>query len=349
MKNNKKIIIGTIILILIVISFVSIYYSRQGLTRVQVSSTTSNNNLASSIPQASSSDSSGFDTDTASTTTTVKYNGYTISLWRDYLISDGSTDGTEIYIRDKNGQLVFSDWSGDDFVTLGAMSGNAKITKAKDFITKALKNVTGDGTPYIAFANWLDSSTTTDKLHSGLYIIGLGSTFTKLLNIQDYGDGFLGLIDNGAGKPMSLQGKDGSYHHWPSDVYYAPMPKVFLRFDEKTYSYIIDTNSMQKSSPTHIKILSEAKGWTADAWAGSGCDESHKVDALLCTTPWAYALDLIYSGNAKVAREYIDLAWKPNNQFISEKDFLGKFTTEIQSSLYYKLAPASFWQLEYLQ
>lgn len=103
---------------------------------------------------------------------------------------------------------------------------------------------------------------------------------------------------------------------------------------------------MQKPAPAHSKIISEAGGWTAYGWAGSECGDKKNNSACV---PWDYALDLVYSGNAKTAREYIDLAWKPNGTFKSESDFLVEFVNQIQSSPLYKLAPASFWRLEYLQ
>jgi hypothetical protein len=282
---------------------------------------------------------------TTTPTTTATFNGYSISLVKDY---DRQHNGTSdiVYIQDNEGRPVFTTGPTSifgGFLTLlpGYTRDSAQISTADDFITKTVKDITADGTSDLVFEN---DSGSADGGSSINHIIELGTSSSILLDLETMSGG-LDLISNGTGKPISLLATDNTYFCWITNCPASPQPTAILNLDKKLHKYTIDIDLMRKPSPTHSKIMAEANGWTAYDWAGDGCG---KRDTDSCV-PWQYALDLMYSGNAKSARDYIDLAWKPNSQFKSEDDFLNLFASQIRSSPFYGLAPESFWGLEYLQ
>jgi hypothetical protein len=280
------------------------------------------------------------DPNPATATTTATFNGYTINLVRDYDRQDGGTYGEAVSIRGKEGRTIFTASTADFFTLLpGYTFETAPIATAKDFITKSLKDVTADGIPDLTF---VANTGGADGCCSTNYVIELGASSTVLMNLEDSRVNF---VSNGNDKPMGVQAIDGHYVCWITDCADSPRPTTVLLFDKKTRGYVINT-AEQKAAPTSAVIAAQAKGWTAYDWAGTGCSKEHNNG---CLMPWAYALDLVYSGNAQAARKYIDLAWKSNDQFKSEDDFLSVFTSQIQSSSLYNLAPASFWGLQYFK
>lgn len=197
MKNNKNLTIGIIALAVIVL-VVLIYHSRKEPAQWQKTLDTVSN-------------SKRIDPTPAGTTTTVKYNGYTISLCRDCFPTDGSTDSAIVYIRDKNGKLVFRDESTAEFTTLPPNA--VPISKADDFITESMKDITGNGTPYLTFANWSNI-----RNNYTFNIIGLGATPQILLNEEHEENNWPTLINNGAGKPMSLQDRNSIFYTIKTDI-----------------------------------------------------------------------------------------------------------------------------------
>jgi hypothetical protein len=276
---------------------------------------------------------------TATSTTVVR--NYTIEFSRWFAEDEPDISYWSKVRILKDGKALFNTEAAQDFVGPNTNGIGYWIRSANDLVKADIKDITGDGIPELV----LDGYSGGAHCCGHNYIIELSSPLSVLLDL-DTGDNGITFIDNGAGKPMSFKTQDSYFGYWLTSYSCSPQPTIIYKFDGVSHKYVIDPDSMRKQLPTDSVIKENANGWKSSDWTedGSGRDIG---DA--CVTPWTYALDLIYSGNAKSARDYIDLAWKPNSQFKSEADFLDAFSSQIQSSQFYKLAPASFWGLQYLQ
>jgi hypothetical protein len=276
---------------------------------------------------------------TATSTTDVR--GYTIEFSRHFAEDEPAISYWSKVRILKDGQVLFNTEAAQDFIGPNTNGIGYWIRSADDLVKADIKDITGDGIPELV----LDGYSGGAHCCSRNYIIELSNPLSVLLDL-DTGDNGITFIDNDAGGPMSFKTQDSYFGYWLTSYSCSPQPTIIYKLDEVSHKYVIDPDSMRKQAPSNDVIKEQANGWRSSDWTEDG---SGREIGNLCVTPWTYALDLIYSGNAKSARDYIDLAWKPNSQFKSEDDFLNLFASQIRSSQFYKLAPASFWGLEYLQ
>ena len=110
---------------------------------------------------------------------------------------------------------------------------------------------------------------------------------------------------------------------------------------------------MRKPPPTQMEVESRATGWTKAGWEGGEENCNGLINVVISGggcyhVPWEYVADLVYSGNAKAARNFIDLAWKENDLFKSKEIFIREFVQQLDSGKYYEDL-ASFLNLKTLQ
>lgn len=200
---------------------------------------------------------------------------------------------------------------------------------AEDFATHSIIDVDGDGTPELAFIEYDGGNGGGD--HYNAHVIRLSDPVSVLWE-QEPHEGMSTFVDLGKGA-LKIAIIDTTFGYWETDGASSPAEIVILGL--KSGKYVPDTALMRKVPPNDKEIEVEAARWKGVSWGtatGAICENDS------CVVPWAYALELIYSGNAESAKKYVDLAYhsESHSPFNSKKDFLKKFAEQIMKSPYYK-------------
>ena len=270
-------------------------------------------------------------------TTTASVNGYTIELVRQ--TSNEDTMNTRLRIF-KQSQVVFEATDGR-FTTIAQLSANEKGEEIKDAsdVADAVRDITGNGVPELALLGFSNGAHCCFTIH----IIELGDTFSVLLSRPLGDDVKLAFIDVTGDGVMEIQTTDDAFDYWHTGHAGSPLPQVWLRFDDQKRAYVFAPELMKNPPPTKTVLITHADFWKKISWDGSGGNPiplPAGVSPQLFTTPWGYAVELIYTGNAAAAREYIDLAWRENKEFASKEIFWNEFKKELQTSRFYgELSP----------
>ncbi len=142
-------------------------------------------------------------------------------------------------------------------------------------------------------------------------------------------------VDGGAAFKKLSSGRfvvelaDDTFRFWNTDGVHSPWPEIALSFQGGQYR--LDSQIMRSNAPALSALKKEAAKWTADNWNYGAC----APDTDVCSVWWGYVLDLIYSGNAKSAKTWLDLVWKPNKTFYSEDYFINQLNEQLKQSPYY--------------
>ncbi len=145
------------------------------------------------------------------------------------------------------------------------------------------------------------------------YIFELGEPF-KVIEIRS-GD-FPIIFRELDGRPgLEIEILDTNFLYWKTAFASSPAPRVILRYDGGAYRVAVD---LMKDPPMNRRaLLRHAKKIRSSTrW---GRFEYYPFDESL----WKIMLDLIYTGNAEQAREFVDLAWPPS--IPGKREFLFDF------------------------
>lgn len=153
-------------------------------------------------------------------------------------------------------------------------------------------DLTGDGTPdlvVVEFSGGLHCCTRAT-------LLSLGTTFIERGSVQG-GHGDVTFEDVDGGGTFEARAGDWRFAYW-RDVPFSetPVPDVVLRLGEDGFTPACDL--MRQSPPSEAGLIRRARS-LAQGW-DSG---DPPVDL------WAYAVELVYSGNASAAWRFLDLAW----------------------------------------
>ena len=217
----------------------------------------------------------------------------------------------------KNNRIVFEAQKEQDFGGFYDDGVGDWIKNADDLKRKAVKDVTGDGTPELILIGYSGGSHCC--FHN--YVIELSDPLSILLDLDtgDYGIQFVDLNHDGI---MEIETYDSVFSYWNTSFGASPMPSVVLNLQRGKYK--ADPALMRKPPPTEAVVRKMANA--VESWSGSQGPE----------VAWKYAIDLIYSGNITSARTYVNLSWRNNGSvFKSKDDFWDELKGQIQKSPYY--------------
>jgi hypothetical protein len=125
-------------------------------------------------------------------------------------------------------------------------------------------------------------------------------------------------IQSTGGVPR-LRFHDFAFADWHASLAESPAPLVVLSYDSGAEEYIADRLAMRQPPPDEAALAEQAQA-IRKVYEDLPAD---RLDPGL----WSAMLDLIYSGNAAVARHLLDQAWPPGR---AGKDvFLGDFTRQL--------------------
>lgn len=204
------------------------------------------------------------------------------------------------------------------------------LETAEDFISFALSDITANGTPELVFNGWSGGAHCCQTIH----ILELGEELSVFWDF-DTEDSGVSIIDINKDGIMELITGDAIFNYWKTSYSTSPKPDVILSFNGSTNKYVVNTNMMHKPAPIQEVIESKAKIWSKDGWNDYGSDGCAIWPNMDCTVPWAYAIDLLYSGNLESAKTYIDLVWRDNEQFKSKDIFWNELKEQIKKSNFY--------------
>lgn len=202
------------------------------------------------------------------------------------------------------------------------------LNSPKDFEQFAIRDLNENGIPELVFYGWSGGA---HCCHTG-YIIELSKPMKVLLDLNT-GSSPIDLIDKNQDGIVEIVLGDSAFNYWNSSHATSPMPEVVLSYNKEKGQYIVNTELMRKQAPSQKEIETMAANIDQGCWKeGYICSQPRSQQSRV---PWSYALDLIYSGNAKEARQYIDLAWHDNETFESKEDFWDELYEKMSSSEFF--------------
>lgn len=176
------------------------------------------------------------------------------------------------------------------------------------------QDITGDGKPDMAVAEW------TAGAHCCItvYVFEIGEEFRQVATIhgEDSAPDFTDL-DGDAIPEVVLH--DWTFAYWRTGFASSPAPQVILRFRDGAYRVAGDL--MHKPAPAPPELETRARKVRND-WA----EEYHRGF-------WGFALDLIYSGHAGLAWQFLEMAWPPDRP--GKEQFLSDFRARLSKSPYW--------------
>lgn len=183
------------------------------------------------------------------------------------------------------------------------------------------EDLTGDGQPNLVVELYSGGAHCCDTY----LIFEIGDRFLLInrLGTGDYSMRFRDLDDTPG---FEIETLDDTFAYWRAPFAGSPAPRVVLAYRDGAYRPAPD---LMRRPPmpapirnTRARRIREGGGWDRD--------ELYPLDSRL----WAVMLDLVYSGNALQAREFLELAWPPNRP---GKDLFSDefFRCKLRHSLYW--------------
>ncbi|OGG94445.1 hypothetical protein A3G63_00225 [Candidatus Kaiserbacteria bacterium RIFCSPLOWO2_12_FULL_52_8] len=300
--------------------------------------------IGSDQEQTPSSAETGFGDEDIETiaTSTAKIRGYDIEfvvVASDFFLSSESLR----ILRDNEEIFSVNNARVSPMFGPGVSSPEWKSGLEKDatyFLKWAIKDITNNGIPELGLMGYSGGAHCCDTN----YIVELSNPI-KILWQQYTGDGGAEIKDLNGDGIMEIEVMDDVLDYWNTSHATSPFPNVVFSYQNGTYK--VGTAFMRKTPSTRTEVESTATGWTKAGWEGGeeNCGGLNKKilsdKRVWCAyVPWEYAADLVYSGNSKAARDFIDLAWKENDLFKSKEVFIGEFMQQLTKGKYYEdLAP----------
>jgi hypothetical protein len=248
---------------------------------------------------------------------------YVASIYFDAKAKDGSDAYFEIL---KDGKPVYAQKAkekGEKFF-IGTMYPD----DADASMVKMGMDITGDGQPDLVISEWLGGANCCLLFH----IFEIGPTFKKLGTIDaaygDSGPHFVHPDKNSKSIGLGVEVHDWTFANWNTDFADSPAPKVTLRYNDNAYR--VSPEMMRAPMPEAGDLASHVAAVKDYAPSAKGGTWPHaKVSPQL----WGTMLDLIYSGHAADAWNFLDAAWPPK---VQGKDvFARDFRAQLAKSPYW--------------
>lgn len=180
------------------------------------------------------------------------------------------------------------------------------------------EDITGNGLPDLVVREW------TGGAHCCIYfyVFELGSELRSLGTLgggHDDGSHFADITEDGA---MEFLTHDWTFAYWRTDFASSPAPAVVLHYDGNAYA--VADHLMRRPPPSADDVL--ARGLAIQ----SALMENPDLDWV--EPFWGDLLELIYSGQAPMAWQLLELAWPP--LLPGKADFTADFWKTLSRSPY---------------
>ena len=200
-----------------------------------------------------------------------------------------------------------------------------KTVENTDYVPKSgepieTKDITGDGIPELIIGVWSGGA----HCCFSVIIFSLGEELKKIAEIEG-GDSSLEFKDFEGDGLYEVVGRDWTFAYWETSFANSPAPQVVLRYLHG--KYVLATDLMKKNSPGKKEIDAKIDE-ISHAFAKSAASDDEVPPEL-----WQYMLDLIYSGNGKIALTFFDKAWPDHRE--GKEEFLAAFKAQLAKSSYW--------------
>jgi hypothetical protein len=201
-----------------------------------------------------------------------------------------------------------------------------KTAENADYVPQAgeaieTKDLTGDGIPDLIVSVWSGGA----HCCFSIILFSLGEELKKIAEIEGY-DSSVELKDFEGDGIYELVGRDWTFAYWETSFANSPAPQVVLRYQHG--KYVLATDVMKKQPPGKKEL--EAKiVELRDKFAYGGALDDEAPPEL-----WEYMLDLIYTGNGKIALTVFNKAWPEHKE--GKEEFLMAFKTQLAKSPYWQ-------------
>ena len=232
----------------------------------------------------------------------------------------------------KEGKVVYETSDYKFFSIFGELADDKVFEKAQDFADYALRDIVGNSTPELVFASFSGGA----HCCYTTYILELADPVATLWEFNTESNNVI-MVDINNDGTLELRAWDPAFHYWKTSYATSPSPEVILSFDAKSNKYAVNSAMMRKPPPSRTELEAKAKIWSTRGWEGLGedCTES-PGGGFVCSVPWGYALDLLYSGNIQAAITYVNLAWRDSEQFASKSVFWCGLKLHLMGSGYFE-------------
>jgi hypothetical protein len=200
-----------------------------------------------------------------------------------------------------------------------------KTVENTDYVPKSgepieTKDITGDGIPELIIGVWSGGA----HCCFSIIIFSLGEEFKKIAEIEG-GDSSFEFRDFEGDGIYELVGRDWIFAYWETSFAQSPAPQIVLRYLHGRY--VLATDLMKKQPPEKKEIQAKIDEMN-NAFAKSAAFDDETPPEL-----WQYMLDLIYSGNGKIALTFFDKAWPDHRE--GKEEFLAAFKAQLAKSSYW--------------
>lgn len=235
--------------------------------------------------------------------------------FQDYVVKTycdpGSGTGKfEVY---QKGQLVYKENNYHFYIGLidrANKEGNELVAMGHD--------LTGRGIPNLLISEWSGGA----HCCYTFYLFEIGKEFKKVAEIKAEHSSLSYFKDLDEDKKLEFVSNDWVFAYWHTGFAQSPAPQIILRFQNN--QYVLATDLMRRPAPAVSEIESkiheirQSESWQA---------KEPPVDL------WAWMLEWIYSGHAKLAWEFFDKAWL--EKIPGKKKFLSEFRSQLSKSPYW--------------
>ncbi len=230
-----------------------------------------------------------------------------------HVLNDQGYRGTfEVF---QNGQKIYS-LSGRRFAFGHVYSDEPTLNN--DLIAIG-KDITGNGAPNLVVSEWNGGAHCCFVFH----VYELGRSFREVAVIDAGHGDFSHFANLDGGNGLEFVTADWTFANWRASFAQSPAPQVILRFKDGAYSLACDL--MAKPRPSPELLQAEARRVRSEP----GWSQKEQPPAL-----WDTMLRLVYGGNARLVREFLDKAWPLT--IPGKEDFYQDFRNTLSQSPYYK-------------
>ncbi len=261
-------------------------------------------------------------------TTTYKYKNITFQVFGQY---DSST--LNVFQDDK--LVLTKEGGGYSVPDVPCPHEDASTTNCDTSSSATFGvDINGDGTKnFVLEETWGGNGGYVDY---GIFELTQDGLIEELIHLEGLKGGAVFKDLNSDGK-IDIELFDSTFVFWHTDHASSPYVPVYLSWDNKTQTYIPDLILMHKPPPSQAEITGKVNFYKNT----DGCTP-FEGSGVSCSVPWSYALDLIYSGNAVAAIEYLSQVWPSiaevhiDGGFVSVRDFKNQLLIRLKQSPYYR-------------
>jgi hypothetical protein len=217
-------------------------------------------------------------------------------------------DGQRVYAQ--NGQLHF--WIG----------GVLRDEEGGEHVIAMGRDITGDGVPNLVVRQWTGGM----QCCLVLYVFDLGEEFQRISVLELHKDEstFFSDLDGDANLELVTAEWTFSWHQGFRDP--SLVQNIILRFDGGAYHLAADL--MREPPPSSAEMIALATSIQSKDWGH--CDPWPPA---LGIQLFASLLELVYTGNAGLLAEFLDLAWPTDCP--GKDDYLDGFLRSLPLSPYW--------------